>query len=161
MSGIIDELRREHEDLMEVLMRVKMLDVRSHDGQRVFMTAKEKLLAHLRREDEEVYPLLQKAAEKDEEIRKLLDILSKEMKEVTKLASDFFLKFEGLDLQKLVKPSLGERLRGLVGSDRDKDVHEEFLRDFEALYGTLLDRIHKEENTLYRAFEEIEAAAKD
>ncbi len=155
MSELIAELKAEHSDIINTLMRVKMLGVRSKDGQRILLSAKGKLLEHLKKEDEQLYPALKSAAEKNRALRHQLDVLSEDMEEVSRLALNFFEKYSGgiPDDGDNASPSFFERIRKLLG--KRNSFESEFSRDFETLYRALLERIQKEGSILYTAFEKL------
>ncbi len=155
MSELIAEFKAEHSEIINALMRVKVLGVHSKDGQRILLSAKDKLLEHLRKEDELLYPALKGAAETNKELRQQLDVLSKDMEGVSKLAFHFFEKYsEGMPADRDAStPSFCERLKKLLG--KRNSLESEFSRDFETLYRAILKRIQKEESILYTAFERL------
>ena len=64
MSALIEELKREHAKIIAMLNEVKELGILSKEGQSRLMSAKKSLLAHLKKEDEQLYPVLRKEAVK-------------------------------------------------------------------------------------------------
>ena len=65
MGDLIKELRAGHADIFDLLLRVKALGVHTPEGQKTFIAARASLIEHLRQEDEELYPVLLKKAERD------------------------------------------------------------------------------------------------
>jgi len=63
MNTLIEELKNDHAEIVKVLTKVRELGIGSKDGQDTLLAAKEGLLAHLKKEDERLYPSLRKAAE--------------------------------------------------------------------------------------------------
>ncbi len=131
MSKLVDELKKDHSVITETLTNVKELGVTSEEGQKILLAAKSGLLAHLKKEDEHLYPVLNKAAESDVDLKRTLDMFAKDMDEISKGALEFFDKY-----------STG-------GSGI------EFAKDFGKLFGTLSTRIRKEETTLYKKYDEL------
>lgn len=131
MSKLIDELTREHKIIVETLNAVNKVGIGVEEGQQMLMSVKENLLAHLQKEDEHVYPILNAASEKDPELKQTLEIYASNMHEISKAALDFFEKYAN------------------GGSGL------EFGKDFGALYTALSLRIAKEEAVLYKKFDEL------
>ncbi len=131
MSKLVDELKRDHSVIAETLNKVSSLGVTSKEGQNTLLAAKSSLLAHLKKEDEELYPVLNNAAESDATLKQTLDVFAKDMTGISKAALDFFEKY-----------STG-------GSGI------EFAKDFGRLFGKLSQRISQEENILYKKHDEI------
>ncbi len=97
----------------------------------MLMAAKGALLAHLAKEDKELYPTLNKVAETDAQLKSTLDFYAKDMDEISKSALAFFDKY-----------SAG-------GSGL------EFAKDLGSLFGNLASRVRKEESTLYLKYNEL------
>ena len=131
MSKLVDELKREHSAIVETLNKVKSLRITSEEGQNTLLAAKSGLLAHLNKEDEQLYPVLNNAAESDAVLKRTLDTFAKDMDEISKVALEFFEKY-----------STG-------GSGI------EFAKDFGRLYAALSQRISKEENIIYAKYDEL------
>ncbi len=131
MSQLIEELKKEHKAIAEILSEVNRLGIGTEEGQDMLMSAKNSFLAHLAKEDEHVYPLLNNAAANDPELKQTLEIYATNMKEVSKAALDFFEKYSKGD-------------SGL-----------EFAKDYGSLYTTLSLRIAKEEAAIYKKFDEL------
>lgn len=95
------------------------------------MAAKTALLAHLKHEDVDLYPILKKAATNDSSIQGTLNVLAKDMETLAPAALAFFAKYE----------KGGDPL--------------EFTRDFAKLYAALGTRIRREEESLYSLFDKV------
>lgn len=132
MSKLIDELKRDHQKIIEALNKVSTLGSFSVEGRSILATVKADLLAHLKKEDAQFYPVLHTAAKSDPSLQRTLDIFAKDMGEISKNALEFFDKWskEGSDL--------------------------EFSKDFGRLYTALNQRISREENIIYKKFDEIQ-----
>ena len=131
MSRLIDELEADHKIIADTLGKVKTLGISSEEGQKTLLAAKAGLLAHLAKEDRDLYPVLRKAAETDPSLQSTLDFYAKDMDEISSAALEFFAKYatggEGLD----------------------------FAKDFGRLVANLTQRIRKEETTLYKKYNEL------
>jgi len=122
---LIDDLKKDHVDIVNTLTKVKELGITTKEGQARLLAAKEGLLAHLKKEDEQLYPYLRKEAETDGGLKNLLETFAKDMDGISKAALDFFAKYA----------SGGSNV--------------EFAKDFGGLTAALSKRIRQEENLLY------------
>lgn len=154
MPDLIDKLKAEHTEIIDTLLRVKALIGKHEHGREMLMAAKEMLIAHLKSEDTELYPVLLKSAAKDERLGKQLADLRAEMERVSDIALRFFDKYSiSAGAAPAEKPgeSLIDRLKRFF-SPKAEPVNGGFEQDFGELYTLLLDRIQKEENILYTAY---------
>ncbi len=131
MSATIEDLKKQHEEILEQLSEVKRYGVHTMEGRNQLMSAKKKLLAHLEGEDSHMYPELELAAEHDTELAEMLTNFHREMQEITEYCLAFFEKYS------------------VAGGGI------EFLRDFENLQAALKNRIEKEEHILYARYEKL------
>lgn len=129
MSILIEELKKEHAEIVATLKEVKKLGILSKEGQDKLMSVEASLLAHLEIEDDQMYPALQKEAEQNKDLKNTLDLFAMDMDNVSKVVQDFFDKYS-------------EELSG-----------EELQKDFETLYTALRKRISNEEESLYEEYE--------
>jgi hypothetical protein len=97
----------------------------------MLLAAKEGLLAHLKKEDEKLYPALREAAENTPSLKQTMDMFAKDMEAISKSAIDFFAKYA----------------KGGTSS--------EFANDFGRLTGILGMRIRKEEKIIYAEYEKL------
>ena len=131
MSQLILELKKEHGQIAGILNEVSKLGISSKEGQQKLMDAKLGLLAHLKKEDDKLYPVLKRAAESDPDLKQTLDIYAKDMAGISKAAIDFFTKYAN------------------GGSGM------EFAKDMAGLFSTLKTRIRKEEDVLYKEYDRL------
>lgn len=131
MSKLIDDLEREHRVLIEVLESVKKLGFNTKEGLDKLISIKTALLAHLKKEDADLYPILKRDAIKDDVLKQTLDFFAKDTEEISKFAMQFFEKYA----------------QGGQGN--------EFARDFGKLSQTLSSRMRKEETSIYREFRKL------
>ncbi|MCP4269837.1 MAG: hemerythrin domain-containing protein [Candidatus Brocadiaceae bacterium] len=129
MSILIEELKKEHAEIVATLNEVKRLGILSKEGQDKLMSVEASLLAHLEIEDDQMYPALQKEADKNKNLKNTLDLFAMDMENVSKVVQDFFDKYS-------------EELSG-----------DELQKDFENLYAALNKRISNEEESLYEEYE--------
>ncbi len=132
MSQLIEALKKDHAVIVATLAKVKKLGITTKEGQETLLLAKKGLLAHLKKEDEALYPVLREKAENDAPLKRTLAMYASDMSGISKAALDFFEKY----------------------SNGGSGV--EFARDFGRLSGTLSIRITKEENILYKGYEALE-----
>ncbi|MGM5488523.1 MAG: hemerythrin domain-containing protein [Nanobdellota archaeon] len=129
--SVTQELKDDHKVLSDELGKIQQYGIVSEEGRKHFFSLKEKLLAHLNKGDEKIYPILEKAAENDTVLKGQLDAFRDEMKDISKKAMDFFAKYE----EDTRDPSFASDLAGLIA--------------------LLKSRIRKEEMILYKRFDEI------
>ncbi len=128
MSILIEELKKEHSEIVATLNEVKNLGILSNEGQNKLMSVEASLLAHLEIEDDQMYPTLRKEAEQNKNLQNTLDLFAMDMDNVSKAVQGFFDKYS-------------EELSG-----------EELQKDFENLCNALSKRISNEEESLYEEY---------
>ena len=131
MTELIEELKKEHADIIDLLDRVKELGVISQEGRAILLSAKTRLLAHLQKEDEKLYPVLRREAENNRWLKLNVEIFAADMDTISKTAIDFFEKYS------------------------DDDTGLEFFKDSLRLFTTLRGRIGKEERILYAEYDKL------
>lgn len=132
MSALIEELKKEHSEIIATLKEIKELGVLSEEGQAKLKSAKESLLEHLKKEDELLYPVLKKEAEQNEKLKELLDVFAKDMENVSKVVMEFFDKYSGEVVDSAVTGA------------------------FEDLFAAFRNRLRNEEDILYEEHEKID-----
>ena len=131
MSVLIEEFKKEHSEIIAILKEVKKLGIHSEEGRSKLISAKEYLLEHLHKENEQLYPVLRKEAKHNRTLKAELDIFALDPEYVSRVVLEFFDKYSG----------------GVI----DKD----FQINFESLIAALNARIRNEEEALYQEYEEI------
>jgi hemerythrin-like domain-containing protein len=91
------------------------------------------LLAHLTKEDKQLYPPLYEKAQSDLSFKKTLDTFGAEMEKITEFVLDFYQKY--LDINNISKT--------------------EFIKDLSTFIVALKNRIMKEEVAIYKAYEKL------
>jgi iron-sulfur cluster repair protein YtfE (RIC family) len=131
MSVLIEELKKDHSKIVATLKEVRELGLLSREGQTKLMSAKASLLAHLKKEDEQLYPALRKEAEHNNRLKGTLDLFAMDMENVSRVVQELFGKYsEGV-------------------------VDEEFTKEFESFFTALNKRIRNEEDALYEEYEKM------
>lgn len=131
MSMLVERLKKEHVAIVDVLNKIKELGVGSKEGRDLLRSARTALLAHLKIEDEQLYPAMKKEAEANVTLKSVLGTFARDMETISKEALSFIDKY-----------SAG-------GSGL------EFAKDFGRLYMNLSQRIRKEESNLYPEYDKL------
>lgn len=84
----------EHEAILQALKDVSRLGILTEAGRVRLLEAKELLLAHLKSEDENLYPALRKAAETDTALKRKLDLFALDMDAIAGMTMLFFKRFD-------------------------------------------------------------------
>ena len=127
MSALIDELKEEHSEIVAALNEVKELGILSKEGLARLMTAKARLLTHLQKEDEQLYPVLRKGAENNKKLERTLDLCAMDMENVSRVVLEFFDKFYGGEIPDTELQKEFENLS--VALDKRKRNEEDILYD--------------------------------
>jgi hypothetical protein len=132
MTKLVEALKLEHVNIVKMLFRVNELGIETEAGQKALLAAKGGLLAHLQREDDELYPRLREVAKDDLVVQDVLDFFLEDIARVSAFALEFF--------------------------DKYTDVTEEndFAADFAILAEQLTQRIRKEETVIYRQLDQFD-----
>lgn len=128
MSDLVSELKYEHSQISECFSKVMKLGVNSEEGKKLLFSAKSYLPAHLKKEDEKLYPVLWKEAENNSDLKRMLGVYASDMDATLKVALEFFDKY---------------------ASDGDPDM---FSEDFNKLFRVLNKRIMREEAVIYKKY---------
>ena len=135
MSILIEELKKEHSEILATLNEVKQFGILSEDGQDKLMSLEVSLLAHLEMEDNQLFPVLKKEAEHSNSIKDTLELFTIDMENVSKIVREFFKKYS----------------EGFSGVELDK-----LSDDFESFFTALTKRICNEEESLYEVYETLD-----
>ena len=123
MSALIDEFKKDHSEIIDTLKEIKELGVLSEEGQAKLISVKESLLEHLKKEDEQLYPVLRKEAEHNEKLKELLDVFAKDMENVSRVVMDFFDKYS----EDVIDSAVTDEFEHLLAAFRNRIRHEEDL----------------------------------
>ena len=135
MSILIEELKKEHSEILATLNEVKKLGILTKEGQDKLISLEVSLLAHLEMEDDQLYPALKKEAEHNNSIKDTIELFALDMEGVSTIVQEFFEKYSD----------------GFSGMDL-KEISE----DFEKFLAALNKRIRNEEESLYEEYETLE-----
>jgi len=130
MSQFIETLKEEHKLVLKTLENVRGGNLTNLEKLNNLRGSKEALLGHLKKEDEILYPFLNKEAEKDEKLASELNVYAKEMKKISDFVFNFYKKYEN-----------NENISTIL-----------FRSDLALFIATLKDRILKEEIYLYKEY---------
>jgi len=131
MPRLIQVLKAEHVAIVNSLNQVVLCGANTDEGRAKLLSAKENLITHLQREDMELYPVLEKAAQRDPKLKDAIDSFIDDIVLVSDKALAFFDQYEG-DYE-----------------------NPRFERDFAKLLSMLSHRIEREEETLYPFYDEL------
>ncbi len=131
MSALTEELKREHSEIVAILNEVEGLDILSEEGHAKLLSAKERFLTHLKKEDRHLYPVLIKEANDNKLLEGTLVLLAIDMMDVSRVVQEFFDKYS----------------RGVSG--------KELQKEFETLFVVLDKWVRSEEDILYDEYDKI------
>jgi hypothetical protein len=135
MSQLVDELKNEHQWLVGRVTEIRQ-NPGAPDVLKQLVQVKKGLLAHLRKEDDRLYPMLMKAGASDPKAREVYEMFANEMKKIGAAAIAFFEKYS---------------------PERSGPLGGEFIKDLDGLIKVLGDRIASEEMTLYPTYDRVAA----
>ncbi len=99
---MFEEIKKEHTAIIDNLKNMKKLRIHTKEGQLELLSAKNDILAHIRNEDENFYPVLKKTAASNNRLKETLNAFDKDMAVISKYTLDFFESIfteEGIDLE--------------------------------------------------------------
>ncbi len=131
MSRLTTELKADHQRIIGALGTAKGLGISTPEGHAALMSARDQLLQHLKKEDDQLYPVLRGAAIEDAEMRRMVDYFSRDMEMIAPAVMAFFDKYG----QPTASPA--------------------FTADFERFFTLLMGRIQKEQTVLFEAFDNL------
>ena len=133
MSKLANELKQEHLVITYILDELQKMGTSSTKCMDLLIRCEKLLLAHLKKEDEQLYPPLYKKAQSDLYLKKTLNTFGAEMEKITEFVFGFYQKY----------------------SDVDDIKTTEFRKDKLTFIVTLKNRIMKEEVAIYKAYENL------
>ncbi|MCP5368707.1 MAG: hemerythrin domain-containing protein [Hyphomicrobiales bacterium] len=137
MSELVEELKREHAALFALLDEIAALGVETAAGRARLMDARDLFVAHLRKEDRHVHPVIAAEEAHDPELHEIMDLMDCNLRDVTHCVENFFTKHAG-------------------GGHADT-----FAGDFELISAMLHNRMRREEKVLLREYEKLVDGAAD
>lgn len=124
MDKLLEDLKREHQVIDNLLIKIRRLGIHTREGRNELLAARKQLLTHLERGMEELYPELQAAAKTNPNLKGILENFQNEMEDISAFCTDFFKKYS------------------MSGGGID------FFRDFEKLKSSVHNRMREEETLL-------------
>ena len=90
MIELVEELKKGHSLVIEALKQARKLGIDTKEGQNEILSAKDTILAHMKKEDEEFYHVLRKAAESNGKLKELIAEFDNDINEISHYSSEFF-----------------------------------------------------------------------
>jgi hypothetical protein len=131
MPVLIEELKKEHLEIAAAFNEVNELGITSKEGRDKLLSAKSAILTHLRKEDEQLFPLLRKEAENNKGLKKILDLYAINLERIKIYAQKFFNEYS------------------------EKKSNIMFMGEYAALFADLNTRMKNEEKFLFEEYEKI------
>jgi len=131
MKDFIQAWKAEHRYIAESLMGLRGVANDPHQCQRQLQEVKERLLSHLKTEDEILYPAFREKAKEDLRAQCIVDLFEQDMANISREVLRFFEKYE------------------CIGDMGD------FLKDLDVIIASLEKRIWNEENVLMDEYQRI------
>ena len=131
MNKLIHELKEEHAKCAQLLNEIKKLGPDSQEGFALLTRAREHFKTHLKKESDELYPVLFRAAESDYILKNMLGEFATDIDKIKEFTEDFFNKYS------------------------ESPDHPELKKDFGNLFILLSTRLRREELMIYKKYEEI------
>ncbi len=135
MVNLVDSLKGEHEQLKNLLDRVKALGIGTEEGRQALRGARQAFVDHIAHEDREFYPAFLAAAAGQPAAERMAAQFAAEMTATSKEILAFFDKY------------------------KDGGSGMEYARDFGRLSAALFLRWHKEESILYARYTKLATMA--
>ena len=87
---LVEELKRGHSLIIETLKQARKLGIDTKEGQNEILSAKDTILGHMKKENEEFYPVLRKAAESNGKLKELIAEFDNDINEISRYSTEFF-----------------------------------------------------------------------
>ncbi len=129
--SLVEELTQDHRRMQQTVEQLAQAGIASERADELLRIWRQELVAHLRKEDERLYPALQRRAASDEKVRWTLDFFAKDLGQVSGEVQSFFARLD----------------RG-----EDRAV---LAREYGKLVARLKERIRKEENQLFPEYQRV------
>lgn len=134
-TQIVISFKKEHAELIEAFESIKKFGIEQREGVRAFWKSENLLVNHLINEDNNMYPLLKKAAESDPGLKEIVQQFSAEMSNIVDKINHFS--------------------KDLIAAEEASD-HTGLSNELAEIGKILTRRIKLEEAVIYPAFEKIE-----
>ena len=127
---LVEELKRGHSLIIETLKQARKLGIDTKEGQNEILSAKDTILAHMKKEDEEFYHVLRKAAESNGKLKELIAEFDNDINEISRYSTEFF-------------------------DNKNVAMGSNFASEVENFIAILDRRILREETFLFKEFEKL------
>jgi len=84
---LVEELKKGHSLVIETLKQARKLGIDTKEGQNEILSAKDTILGHMKKENEEFYPVLRKAAESNGKLKELIAEFDNDINEISHYSS--------------------------------------------------------------------------
>ncbi len=128
MSALIEDLKKEHSEIIAALKEVEELGIHTKEGHAKLMSLFMVLLKHLWNEDKQLYPILRRASEDNKKLKEILSLFVNGLGDIYVEILNFITKY-----YKEVKDS-------------------NFKREYEKLINAIRKRIEYEEKLLFHEY---------
>lgn len=132
MPKLIEKLKQDHVIISDLFYKVIVAGISSNEGKKTLLDGKSQLLAHIKTENEELYPRLLAQAEKDPELKEKLETLAVEMLSVGNALTSFFERHS-----------------------ENEQNESDLSGDFSDIYLALTERIDNEERILFPEYKKL------
>ena len=127
---LVEELKKGHSLVIETLKQARKLGIDTKEGQNEILSAKDTILGHMKKENEEFYPVLRKAAESNGKLKELIAEFDNDINEISHYSSEFF-------------------------DNKNVAMGSNFASEVENFIAILDRRILREETFLFKEFEKL------
>ena len=127
---LVEELKRGHSLIIETLKQARKLGIDTKEGQNEILSAKDTILGHMKKENEEFYPVLRKAAESNGKLKELIAEFDNDINEISRYSTEFF-------------------------DNKNVAMGSNFASEVENFIAILDRRILREETFLFKEFEKL------
>ncbi len=135
MNNIIDTLKSEHMEVQNVLRKLQSGNVTGKESLQLIFEFKEKLVAHIKKEDELLYPELERLAQENLELKLTLDMFRDEMVQISEELNNFLNHYPD------------------VASIENRK--SDFIKDISKMIVLIKNRIIKEEVIIFKQYQKI------
>ncbi len=136
MPDLITTLEHEHKSIMTLLEKARGLGPNSPEGRKILGEATRLLMQHMKRDDEEVFPVLERAADSNGAVKEALR---------------WFVVHRTISAEAV--SAVCERLQSPASEF-------EYAKDFGSLMAIVTNRLQREESILYPVFRQVAGGSK-
>ncbi len=127
---MIEEFKKEHSVIIDILNKIEKLGIFSKEGLDAALSAQKKILTHIKKEDEKLYPALRRAAKSNRKLEETLNAFARNAGAVSDTVFHFFDNYS-------------------------MKAGNQLTMEIKWLIETLTWRIKREENLLFTMYENL------